>query len=855
MTRSAVDWVRLGKGGDAVVQYQWFLLRNASDYPDSTLCRAWNWKTGKEGSSDVHVAKPWDIRRATSDGKTMPNGVAYSFFQLGNLTRRATKGSVSEIQIVTPPYLTDALAVPNSMGSVIRAVRGIRGGTGAMAEGKRIEWQECSGRHFASQESETLIADATVAGITVGNSQNNFGARRDPGPDDGGAFGWGVGSQWINVVTGGWFVCVDPAIGAALWRELGAGGSGGGITDAEYEVATAHAGLSAERVTTDVARGGIKTDFGTPGQVKRTVTCGVFVTDASGAGTISAKVFESNTIPGSKVLQSFTSDSDVVDVGFELEGWPGAWLPDSITVYGGVAPVTIARAAFAVAAASGGAEMAVADTGDRRWTGKIRINATANSTIYMTTPDGGQSQNVAYTRALNPPNVLTAIFATQTSGIYPGAQTQFGSGQTARCTGTTQSHATHVYVKVFEATTGRTLQGPFTVTAGAFDFTLTIGNPGNVSGQHLKVYAVNGIGSTAGADFQTTNTCICDQTAPILTGGAQSDITYNGASGQEALKGTESATVTVTHTNIAGGDTYLYDRAGFTHLDSIPNPTTYAVTKTVTRNGASGTTYSETTYNYRLTVTRTTLNGYSTAQNVIVKIAAVAPVITITDAANAAMGSGPPTVGRMGTDNGTLGYRDWTVKIRSNQTVLQTYTPSLTVGATDPSTWQGSWVKNGPAGAELDYTRALRVADAGLKAGGQAANNYTWGACSVKNRAGMEAVGVTTNTTYALGGFQTRTLTQAAAPVHKIAVGCRAVNTAKLIAVNLSKGGSPTQAFEVGITEHNNANPALNDFFTIATDASTETYQSDGSAYHNSDKLFSDSNSSGTAQISLQETA
>jgi hypothetical protein len=142
-----------------------------------------------------------------------------------------------------------------------------------------------------------------------------------------------------------------------------------------------------------------------------------------------------------------------------------------------------------------------------------------------------------------------------------------------------------------------------------------------------------------------------------------------------------------------------------------------------------------------------------------------------------------------------------------------------------------------------------------MKSGGQAANNYTWGACSVKNRAGKEATTVTTNTTYALGGFSTRTLTQPAAPAHQMTIGAgvKVVNTAKLIAVNLSKAGQPVQAFEASIQHHNDPNPNLNNYFTISDGA--DAYDADGNYYHNSDKLFSDSNISGTAQVSVQETA
>ena len=857
--RKPHDLVRPAKGGFGGIEFGRFKVKSFTGAPgDHLVCRSWNANTEVEGTVDVLVAKAEPLRMSGYHARTI-NTVAYTY--ASPVAREATKSGISEDQVPTRPYYVDC---------IILAVKGIRGGTGVQTPGSEgyIQWEEVSARDWAAVAAATQMTSAAAAGIQVGNVQHNLAAERDPTSGDDSDDGYSVTSLWANVATNTFWGCVDDALNAAVWVEL-TGGGGGAISDnpydaswdgatavapsknavydkieslgaagapstAEYVVKTADPGLSAERVLTDVARSGIKEDWGTAGQLKLTITSVPFIVNATSGGTVSGKTYidGASTSPANKVLNAFTSDNDSVTITVEVDAGPiggvgSGWQP-AVTVYGGSAPVAITNLAPIVGST-------------RRFSGTAVINATASGAIYAETDDGGLSQSVTYTRALDPPTILTAIFAAQASGIYPGSQTQFKATDTMRITGTAQAHATRVFIK--NAGISDALQGPFTVTAGAFDFTATVGTRASAT-QTGTLYADTGSGTTAGADFNTTNTADQDQTSPLFSAATITD--YNGASGQEALKDSETAVVGITHTNPAAGDTYLYDNMATYEL-SIPSNTLYAATKTVTRIAGN---YRETGTNYRLVATRTTKNGKAAGATATVKIAHTLPVITITDGANAARSVGPPTVGRMGTDNGTVGYADWTVKIRSNQTVLQAHAATLSA---PKGTWQGSWVKSGTAGAELDYTRALRVANADLLAGGQAANNYTWGACSVKNRAGKEATVVTTNTTYALGGFQTRTLTQPAAPVHQIAIGCRAVNTAKLIAVNTSKGGSPTQAFEANITEHNNANPALNDYFTISN--GSDVYQADGSTYHNSDKLFSDSNSSGTAQISLQETA
>lgn len=532
----------------------------------------------------------------------------------------------------------------------------------------------------------------------------------------------------------------------------------------------------------------------------------VFVVDATGAGTISGKTYQAGTNPANKVLTGFQSNNDAVTVHVEVDARRGDWQP-TITVRGGSALVTVTN-------------LAPIATGSRRFTGSAAITAAASATITAEADDGATSGMVAYTRALNPPLVLTAIFAAQANGIYPAVQTQFKSGDTMRITGTTEAHATRAWLR--DAGISSTLQGPFTVTAGAFDFTATVGTRASAT-QTGTVFADVGAGSTAGPDFVTTNTADQDQTAPTF-----SAVTFLYPTGQEALKNVETADVTITHTNIAAGDTYLYDTNGTGEL-TIPATTAYAATKTVTRLAGD---YRETGTNYRLTATRTTKNGKAATASTTVKIAHVLPVITVTGATT-----------RLGSGGGT---QDFTITMTASQANLSTYTASvsLAVGTGDTSAWQGTgWTASGI----LAYTRVKRVLDADIKAGGQTPNNYTWGAMSVKNRAGKEAIVVTTNTTYQLGGFTTRTLNMG--PItggdppytHTANIGVPVVDTAKTTVVNTSKGGAPTQAYEAVVTEHNNADSSLNNFWTTVAALGSEAFDDFTKFFHCSDKKFYDS--------------
>lgn len=558
-------------------------------------------------------------------------------------------------------------------------------------------------------------------------------------------------------------------------------------------------------------------------------TSNPFITDAgnAGSGTVN-KTY--GTGSSSEILASFESNDDThtIEATIYVEG--PDWLP---------VEATLERDGVLVEAIAASAWTQTAD--HRRFTATFTVtDASANAIspgYVVKTHDGGESPAVLYTRALDPPLILSLVFDDQGTNPdpYPGLQTQFAASQTMKVSGTTEAHADEVYIKDFEATNSRGLQGPFTVTAGVFGPVDVNAGGGNLSNQRLEAYS-NVTGGSAGADFTSSESVELDQTVPAFSG-----VTHSYPSGppqQQALKDTEIDNITITHTNPAAGDTYVYDDNGTGEL-TIPAPTTYAASKAVQRLSGS---YRESGANYGITATRTAKNGLVLLISTTVKIAHVSPVVTV------ARNSGGTALDRMGTDDGTDNYKETTVFLNSDQANLSSHSPTLAPAGGDTSAFTGSWSADGVQ----RYTRPFRVEDGDLNGGGQAANNFTWGACSVKNRANKETTAVTTNTAYSIGGFEVRTLVIPAHPAHEVTIGGPiAVDTSKLVAVATGKGGSPTQAFEASIVEHNDPDPDNNDFFTISDGA--DGYDADGANYHLSDNLLSQANSSGTLTVTLKE--
>ena len=394
------------------------------------------------------------------------------------------------------------------------------------------------------------------------------------------------------------------------------------------------------------------------------------------------------------------------------------------------------------------------------WTGTAAITLTGSSphTVTATHSEGATD---AATVTIEAAPVISQL---EFSGAYSQGvdQTEHAAGQTLSLTvssltpfveleviadGTT---ATQAVSQTFAATTSKTL-------------TVTVANQGNTPTTYpakVRIRNANGTWSTvtasnASASVDGTNVITLNNTQPSLVFGA---ITYPAS--QFALKGSESATVAVTESNV---DTVSYSSPN-SEL-SITNPTTGG-NKTVSRIAGG---YNIATNNLSVTVDKTS-NATTATFSTVVWIANTAPTITVTTPA-----------ARLRSP------QSHTISINSNQRTLATPTLNASVGV-----FSGSWTT---ANNGLTWTRSLAIADSDTKG----AANFS--GLSITNLAGIEVTAITTGAAYTVGGFVQRTLTFPlwdANQIREVAIGTQVSDVTKLVAFNVTRNRATTYRATVG---------------------------------------------------------
>ena len=397
------------------------------------------------------------------------------------------------------------------------------------------------------------------------------------------------------------------------------------------------------------------------------------------------------------------------------------------------------------------------------WTGTAAITLTGSSphTVTATHSEGATD---AATVTIEAAPVISQL---EFSGAYSQGvdQTEHAAGQTLSLTvssltpfveleviadGTT---ATQAVSQTFAATTSKTL-------------TVTVANQGNTPTAYpakVRIRNANGTwsvvtASNASASVDGTNVITLNNTQPSLVFGA---ITYPAS--QFALKGSESATVAVTESNV---DTVSYSSPN-SEL-SITNPTTGG-NKTVSRIAGG---YNIATNNLSVTVDKTS-NATTATFSTVVWIANTAPTITVTTPA-ARLRSG-------------VTPQNHTISINSNQRTQATPTLNASVG-----TFGGSWTT---ANNGLTWTRSLAIADSDTKG----AANFS--GLSITNLAGIEVTAITTGAAYTVGGFVQRTLTFPlwdANQIREVAIGTQVSDVTKLVAFNVTRNRATTYRGTVG---------------------------------------------------------
>jgi len=358
--------------------------------------------------------------------------------------------------------------------------------------------------------------------------------------------------------------------------------------------------------------------------------------------------------------------------------------------------------------------------------GDVDVTVTAGPvSVQLQTPENApgatDTVDVAYDA---PPELLTLEF----TGGYPGTQTELKAGDTFQLTGTTDKDADAVEIQDY----GAMVQSVETFVAGtSFTVTGTIADRGTTTQDLSARVKARGLTGAYGSVRDTneslggvdgTNLVKLNNTYPTASFGL---ITYPG--GQQALKGSEAATIAVTLVNAT---TVVFDSPNGDL--SIANPTTNEPTKTCTRISGG---YNVSTNNVRVTANRAA-NDATTVDQEVIQIANTPATINVSAASRL----------RSGGNDGTAA-QNHTITIQSNQQLLSADMDEDVGGGT----FLGSW-----AGGPSNWTRTLQVHDNDTK------GTYNWQNLSATNLAGVVTTSISAGGSYVLGGFVARTVTWSA---------------------------------------------------------------------------------------------
>jgi hypothetical protein len=452
-------------------------------------------------------------------------------------------------------------------------------------------------------------------------------------------------------------------------------------------------------------------------------------------------------------------------------------------------------------------------TDKTNWAGYADITLGSATSILVVHEDGAKS-TVAVTMDTGP--AVTALYFT---GGYPGTQTELKPGDIYSVF--VQTNTPMDQISVYDE--GASVANVYAVSPAATTYTIsiTVANRGGVTtNQWVRLKCRNSNGSfgsdartDAGGSVDGVNLVKLNNTFPNIVFGIP---VY--PSGQSALKGTETATITTT---VSNANTILFTSPG--SEIGISNPTIIEASKNATRIGG---TYNISTNNVTATMTRTANNAV-TVTNAIVNVANVAPTITIATPAARLMSGGT---------HGTAA-QNYVITVTANQYLLNAPVINLVQGS-GAGTWQGA----GFAGSNATWTRSLQVSDA-LDSKG----TFSFAIGSVINLAGIAGTVITSGTNYVLGGFVLRTLTIAAWGNRMTDIGTNVSDTSKLRCTNFSKGSLPG-AFDC-IYQATTAEGTFK--FTITNGAGTP--MPTGNFWYNVDTPNAVSNTTGTAQIEIEE--
>ena len=416
--------------------------------------------------------------------------------------------------------------------------------------------------------------------------------------------------------------------------------------------------------------------------------------------------------------------------------------------------------------------------------------------------DGGEAEVTITMDAV--PGIDTLRFI----GGYPAGQTEVKAGDVLSIQFVTDTPVVAYEIRdtgAFIATTGTLTPGTTHTVAG-----LVVADRGNVTqnlGFQLRVKKASGTWSawanTGSLPTQTDGVSYVklNNVAPIITMGT---IVY--PLGKEAL---DSGNVAVVNHTVANANGYTYSSPG-AQL-TIANASSYESAKNVTQLGGS---YNDSIVNFNI-VARRTANGSQAVATAIVKIASIAPQVTLTL---------PAARLRSGGNNGTAA-QDHTITLTANQALVEAPTLNAPEGV-----WKDAWVSDV---ARKIWTRKLTIHDNNAK------GTFTFNSLVAKSLSGRVINALQGSADYVLGGFVFRTLSVPAYPNRQAVIGTQVASTGKLRCSNLSKGNTGSLNFTYQAAQ----TPALDRFSIVNTDT-----------WYNCDNANATSNTGGTMLIELEET-
>ncbi|MNF35463.1 hypothetical protein D3C84_163330 [compost metagenome] len=512
----------------------------------------------------------------------------------------------------------------------------------------------------------------------------------------------------------------------------------------------------------------------------------VYITDVEPANPID-NVGNKVKTADSHTMVSCSTSTQIVRITVEAIAGPGAFTP--VITLNGAVNVPMVRVGT--------------DGVLFRGTATIDLN-TLGSAPYAVVAEHGDGGDAQVTIAMDSaPGVDTARF----TGGYPAGQTEVKAGDVLSINFSTDSAVVAYEIKdagAFVAASGNLTPGTIHTVAG-----LVVADRGNLSqnlGFQLRVKKASGTWSpwfntaSSGTQADGVSYVKLNNIYPVITMGT---ITY--PLGKEAL---DSGNVAVINHTVVNANGYTYSSPG-AQL-TVTNPAVFEAAKSVTQLGG---TYNESIANFQL-VARRTSNGASTVATAVVKIASVAPQVSV---------STPAARLRSGGNNGTAA-QDHTVTLTSNQALVEA--PSLNV---PEGTWKGNWT---PDVTKKIWTRLLTIHDDDDK------GTFSFNSLSAKSLSGRVVTTLQGSADYVIGGFVFRTLTVPAYPNRQVAIGTKVVDTAKLRCSNLSKGATGSLNFTYQATQ----SPAA-DRYTVLTE----------NTWYNADNANATSNTGGTMQIELEE--